>query len=271
MIPRHVQFADPAIPTIRMTRAGYVETPLDFAMGPRQIDDFGTAFLYAGTGWVVQAGRRHELRGGELFLIFPKVTYAFAATTRRWQVYYSHFTSPGMSALLRRLGVTPRDYLNSSCDRESLRRWHDEILAQGARKDGPDASIIGARTWDILSALAAKSGRTSPLQTGPLKAALDYIDSHLTDEVPIETLARLAHLSRFHFMRRFKRETGLSPRQYQIERRMSAARKLLLDGRCAKETAAALGYDDLFYFSRLFKQKSGVPPSRYAKAGSVVE
>lgn len=268
---RAITFTHVTAPPLTVSTAGSVQTELNFQIGPKMIPDFGVVFLYSGTGWVVQVGRHHTLRGGELFLIFPNVTYAFAATTVAWQVYYLHFSSPGMVALLRRSGVTSREYLTRDCDRDEVRRWCEEVVREGQRKVGPDAAVVSARIWQILAALASSRALGKPPASSALKPALDYLEAHLTSEVPVATLAKLAHLSRFHFMRRFKRETGLSPRQYQINRRMTAARDLLSKGESAKSVAQQLGFNDLFYFSRLFKQKNGVPPSKYAKVGSVVE
>ena len=43
-------------------------------------------------------------------------------------------------------------------------------------------------------------------------------------------MARSVGLSRYHFLRTFKRETGLSPHMYRTLKRVEAARKLLLSG-----------------------------------------
>ena len=96
-------------------------------------------------------------------------------------------------------------------------------------------------------------------------AAHRYLDTHCNEIVSIDFLAERSGLSRFHFMRAFKKEFGTSPRQFAIRRRIAEARQLLAAGHSAKDVSHRLGFSDLFYFSRLFKQKCGVAPTVYAK------
>src|SRR5439155_15751299 len=47
----------------------------------------------------------------------------------------------------------------------------------------------------------------------------DYIDEHLSEQVPLATLARLARLSTYYFCRAFKQSFGAPPRRYHTNRR----------------------------------------------------
>lgn len=70
-----------------------------------------------------------------------------------------------------------------------------------------------------------------------------------------------------HFRRQFRKETGLTPTEYMIRLRMSAARELIkqkgASGTMIKEIARLSGFTDPYYFSRLFKSKNGMSPSDY--------
>ena len=66
------------------------------------------------------------------------------------------------------------------------------------------------------------------------------------------------------FRRRFKKETGLAPIEYQMRCRMEQA-CLLLHGHSVKETAAMLGYDDAYAFSKQFKVRLGSAPREYQR------
>lgn len=71
-------------------------------------------------------------------------------------------------------------------------------------------------------------------------------------------------LSRFHFMKVFKKATGRSPRQYLIDLRLRAAVNLLsTTDMPVQEVARQSGFDDAFYFSRLFSRRMGKSPAGY--------
>jgi AraC family transcriptional regulator, arabinose operon regulatory protein len=218
-----------------------------------------------GKGYVLQAGRRYELRGGEVFLIFPKTKYAFAAEKGNpWDVYWINFDAKGLDVVLRRMGVTPREFVRFPKDRDRLRELFCDLFRCLTLPEGLNASAASVALWGILGQFAFTSAARLKKDSPSITATRNYIDAHLMEPISIGRLAKLAHQSRFYFMRTFKKETGLSPVQYQISRRMSRAKELLAQGLSVKETADRVGYSDLFYFSRLFKLKTSLAPSKYA-------
>ncbi len=96
----------------------------------------------------------------------------------------------------------------------------------------------------------------------PLGAARDFIQSNYTGLLTVDSLARIAGMSRGHFLRQFKACYGTSPIAYQIHLRMGAAKVLLktTDLRC-HEIAARVGFDDVFHFSKSFKSACSVAPT----------
>ncbi|MBA3708078.1 MAG: AraC family transcriptional regulator [Planctomycetes bacterium] len=254
-------------PPLRLINGGSIRTGPGFAIGPRRIPEYGIGFLDEGRGWMVQAGRRCLLTRGDLFIVFPETSYAFAADEHHpWDVYHLNFTCAGLAPILRRAGLTSTSYLCTGIDRVEMRGWFDDLLAVAERSAGADVIGITAAAWTILRGMTRAAPITSPgTRAGRFVAARRHLDQRLAESVPIADLAERAGCSRFHFMRAFQREVGMSPRQYQIHARIAAAKKLLADGLSVKETAYRLGYGDLFYFSRLFKQKAGVAPSTFGK------
>lgn len=69
-----------------------------------------------------------------------------------------------------------------------------------------------------------------------------------------------------YLTRLFKKEMGMTPRQYLMDRRLqSAARSLaLMDGNLGiAQVARQSGFSDALYFSKVFKQRYGVSPKNY--------
>ncbi|MBQ3084325.1 MAG: helix-turn-helix transcriptional regulator [Clostridia bacterium] len=120
--------------------------------------------------------------------------------------------------------------------------------------------------YEILALLRAeRSRREAPDLPKALRPALQYLDAHFTNpELSIEELAEAAHISAVYFRKLFKEATGLSPRRYLIEKRISYAVSLLESGYLSvKQAAEQAGFSDPKYFSTVFRETVGCSPSRY--------
>lgn len=97
--------------------------------------------------------------------------------------------------------------------------------------------------------------------------AVDYISTHLSDEIPLDKLASLACFSPFHFHRIFSAMLGETPRDYIERLRMEQAANEI----CVKsntnlyEIAYGCGFKTISSFSRTFKKFHGVTPSLFLK------
>ena len=73
-------------------------------------------------------------------------------------------------------------------------------------------------------------------------------------------------LSRFHFIHKFKKETGLTPHQYIAQNRMREAKKLLTSGSSIADAAVAAGFCDQSHLNRWFNRSIGVTPHAYRQS-----
>lgn len=94
--------------------------------------------------------------------------------------------------------------------------------------------------------------------------AIEYIHSHFREEIDVDALAEMEHMSCTAFRIAFKKHTGVSPNEYIIAQRISEACRLLSQTDMSiGAVAAETGYGDQYYFSRIFKKKIGMTPYKY--------
>lgn len=93
--------------------------------------------------------------------------------------------------------------------------------------------------------------------------ALQRLDAAIDESVSISELAALAGVNRFQLIRGFRRETGITPHAYLMQRRVSVARRRLARGEMPAEAAAAAGFSDQSHMTRAFVRYLGVTPARY--------
>ncbi|WP_336958584.1 AraC family transcriptional regulator [Chryseobacterium contaminans] len=93
--------------------------------------------------------------------------------------------------------------------------------------------------------------------------AVDYIKRNLHQKLSIESIAKLAYVSKSNFFKMFKDELGTSPNDFILQERINKAKELLATQNSIKETAYQTGFSDTNYFTRVFKQLEGVTPKSY--------
>ena len=145
----------------------------------------------------------------------------------------------------------------------------EEIHTTGAGRDFAVAALAEALLVRVLRRGAERANRPAPgpVHDARIRRALDYLAAHATDAIEVNDLARAAGMSRFHFSRVFRDETGSSPYAYLVDRRLDRVACRLRAGDVSVTTAALdAGFRDLGRFARAFKARFGTTASAYARA-----
>ena len=122
----------------------------------------------------------------------------------------------------------------------------------------------------VLFQAAKLRDQTSSSQYGSLlKQAVDYIDSHFTDDsLSLNQVAREVSISANYLSAVFSQEMGTTFTEYVTGKRMERARELLrATDKRSGEIAFSVGYRDPHYFSFLFKKTQGCTPRDYRAGG----
>ncbi len=120
-------------------------------------------------------------------------------------------------------------------------------------------------------------GRPAPRAPGDvlvhLRRARDHVDRHYSEPLDLDTLAGIAGLSKYHFLRLFRTTYGRTPAAYLSERRVERAQDLLrTTNLTVTEVCFAVGFSSLGSFSSRFSAVTGETPTdfqkRYAATGA---
>ncbi|MGF2614842.1 AraC family transcriptional regulator [Rossellomorea vietnamensis] len=98
---------------------------------------------------------------------------------------------------------------------------------------------------------------------------LEYIEVHLSDELPLEKLAAVSDYSPYHFQRLFKKTMGETPAGYVKRLRLeNAAHMLIYESRMpVTEIAYICGFSSLSYFTYSFSENFGLSPKAWREGG----
>lgn len=114
----------------------------------------------------------------------------------------------------------------------------------------------------VVRILTSSEREAKIKNNGRIRAALDYIDSHYTEEITVDTVAEAIYVSKFYLCKLFKKNLGQTVIEYVHDVRIMAARKLLEQSDDSiSQIAYKVGFNDFNYFSRVYKKKMKETPS----------
>lgn len=233
-------------------------------------DDCLLLYCTAGKGWLETGAGREKIAAGSLVVLPPGVAHRYAADTREpWTLWWAHFAGDALPAALAHLGLGERRVVPVGVHASAVSEFRALFAAQhtGFALDAyihAAAQLRALLTFFALRLPRAGEARTDTLDIERVTA---WMREHVGRPVELGEIAQAtSNLSLFHFARRFRAATGMSPIQYFIHLRMEYACRLLdMSDAPVHLVARQLGYDDPYYFSRLFRKVIGVAPSDYRK------
>lgn len=153
--------------------------------------------------------------------------------------------------------------------------------------EGPQAGALRLLTESVLGRPRPTVPRHYEADTGEvprkhpvpadllvhLRRARDLADRHYAQPWDVQSLADVAGVSKFHFLRSFSAEYGLTPAAYLCHRRIERAQDLLrATNLTVTEICHLVGFSSLGSFSARFRELVGTTPSeyqaRYAESGA---
>ncbi len=124
------------------------------------------------------------------------------------------------------------------------------------------------RLCEMAERLARRMGIFAPgtrtrSKDPALLRARDRIHDTPDAALSIDDLCRVAGVSKFHFIRLFRSQFGLTPHKYVLNHRINKAREALARGGSPTDIALDCGFFDASHLHRHFKRAFGVSPGQY--------
>ena len=152
---------------------------------------------------------------------------------------------------------TPADFT-------SIVRGIDDLVTSCAAGERMTESACSQLIHRLLCELLLGGESASQREEGAVTEAIRFMNRNLHDELTVQAVAEAVRLSPSHFSRLFKRQTGFSPYEYILLRRIDEAKHLLASTRLSvKEIAYQTGYNSEENFIHSFQKKVGVSPGTF--------
>lgn len=215
-------------------------------------------YMYVLKGEIVT--KNLKLFPGDIIIFEPEKPYEYRSLTDSSYLWV-HFTGFEAATLIRLAHLKLNTTISIGLH-EELKDCFQKLFREFIIHDEAAGQITNCLLQEIL----ALTGRYTDRNNNPPLLAIEYIHSHIREEIAIDKLAQLEQMSATAFRVAFKQHTGSAPIDYVISQKISAACRLLSQtDHSISEVAAEVGYHDQYYFSRIFKKKTGISPLRYRK------
>ncbi len=241
----------PHIQSARIFGVGHVAPSPTWRTQPGQHTHHELIYVVQGRLHVAGGGRTHTGSAGDMLF------YPAGATHEEW----SDAKAPMESLLLSfscplngndgiMLLPDPRERIA-----EILRWLHEDALT--------GRNIAGKAHHAYLAAILSEFDRAlDDPSDARVTQIRRHIREHISEPLSLGALARVAGLSRYHFVRTYKQATGLTPMADVRSMRVQHARQLIIGTSMPlKEIAELAGLTDVYSLSRAFRQCLSITPN----------
>lgn len=235
---------------INPVQFGFEECPGSHSFGPALRTHWLLHYVVRGKGVFKIRGREYNVTAGNIFVIPPFVeTYYEADEHDPWEYIWVGFTADS-NFDFGFLDIMYMPHANHIF----------ESMKKCSNMNKGKTEFLCAKVWQLLSLVFDVQNE----KTDYIEQAESIINAEYMNDISVQNIADRVGLERTYFSNLFKKQVGISPRQYLLKTRMEQAAVFLRDyGYSVSVTAVSVGYSDIYIFSKMFKKYFGISPSRY--------
>lgn len=233
----------------------------------RVLDMWQALLIHEGEGWFESrpTGLR-RCRAGTVFILFPGVWHRYRPDPKTgWTDSYIEWTGATPDGLRERGLLQPKQAVFGFGPQPELTGLFERMHEIAQDRPTGYAGLLSTLALQIMATLLSLSETASgaPRRIQTLVRRAQSLLAERYDRPPrMSALARELGVGYSYFRRAFRKQTGISPKQYAAQLRFRRAQSMLrATSLTIKEIAEALGYNSAYHFSAEFKRMIGTPPS----------
>lgn len=235
------------------------------------LDSYLMIYTISGCGQLIHEGIGYELNSGNVVAFdCRKPHFYHTQSNDPWEFIFCHLngTAAGLyDKLLNDHNLTIPIVHEKPEILDGLEYIQQLIITNDSRKDLKICQILLTLYTQLIS-LKHISSDTKKNQhyTSEITQVIQYIQLNYNKKLSIDDLASIMALSQYHFIRIFKRHTGLSPYEYLINYRINQSKSLLRESEdSVARISESIGFGDTNNYIRCFKKLTGTTPGTYRK------
>lgn len=220
--------------------------------------------------------KHYHLQKGDIIVISPDVSHRPLFSENMTEPYCRYVLQVSQEFMDQVTKAFPLSLPEVTLLRTARTDWEflGDIFARGvqeAQEQAPqwETALLG-NTLYLLSMLsrAALDEKIFYLQAEKpelLNRVLDYIETHLDEKISLKSTAQRFFVSQSTISQTFRKKMGISFYRCVTQRRLIAAKELIMQGMPLESVNERVGFSDYSTFYRAFKQEFGISPQQFRK------
>lgn len=258
----------------------------DFETGFHEQAFYEINLITAGNGYHVLDTQVLEARMGDVFIVPPYKRHAFIGGNGFNCFHFllsSHYLQKNLPTLIKmpsffslfeigpimsmhdghfaRLNLTDEQLNNVISTLNKMHKFVGSDMGRCIHNECVATMAI------ILLCEAYNSTQAITSQDGFFAESINVIMQRYNEKLTIDELSAIAGLSRTAYIEKFKRVTGMSPRQFILRQRINVAKRLLATTeKSVTKIADEVGFFDTSHFIKAFTASCGMTPLEYRES-----
>lgn len=252
------------------TEAGHFFTRKGYSISRKSHDSFLLLYTISGRGAVQTMGETHALLPGQALLMDCHIPHRYCCASPSWEFLWVHIQGGGTAPLFPLLypfGVHAISLHQADVFCQSLLHLLEQIPHNDIQSAADVSLSIHALFSLLISASLEEDGfHRRQTYMHEITKAVQLIQNRYCDPITVDDMIADIPISKYHFIRIFRRVMGITPYQYLMNYRINQSKhRLRLSDASIAEIALSCGFSDPSNFISQFKKHVGQTPSQYQR------
>jgi len=230
---------------------------------PRTVKTWELEYFFEDGGTSVVNNIGHSIRRGQLLLAKPGDV---RCSHLPFQCRYVHFM-PEDPMLVQLLSNVPVYF--DAVDPKTVEASFSRIASLFCSASSADQMAAEAELVLLFREICEDARLSGPDESDTVIRAQKFMERHYSEKLSVQDIAEACSVSPSYLHKLFARRNGLTPGEYLLGVRITAAREMLINTALPlSEIAVSCGFGAQSYFSDCFRRKTGLTPGQFRRSGT---
>lgn len=245
----------------------HIQEPVNRAKGLPYYQFF---YCKKGNGELNINGQQMMVFEGQSMLLFPNENHSYHGLDDEWILDYVMISGPAIDSTISSLGHYESAVFNLATN-QFFEKFITYLMDYDSDVQSEALQHLSKETYAFIIDFAANAtridNRKAATQNPKISAVIEYMETHYSETISLDDLAREVELSKEYLCNVFKAEMNTTIISFLNNIRIGNAKMHLKEYpfMSVAEIAKKCGFESSSYFGKIFKQSVGVTPAVFRK------
>ena len=252
-----------------VTEAGHFLAQNGYTVKRDRHESFLMLYTLRGTGTIRSGETEFELAGQNACVIDCHIPHEYFCHDD-WEFFWLHFDGASASAILDMLSPNgPHSVDMSRAD--GFSDIMPQIFSLIPNGDIESCLKLSGKVHSMLcmltsAAIKTERGNAKSGVKRDIDSVIEYIAENYKDQIAVDDMIERIHISKYYFIRIFRRMMGVTPYSYLTNYRINRSKELLRSTSMSiTDISEECGFLDPGNFIAQFKKRTGMRPLQYRR------